>query len=325
MTVPFFRPRRLRDNALLREAIAETIVRTDNLMLPMFVADIRSDHEIQAMPGVMQRNVDSVAAEVERLVERGLRSYILFGVPQKKDAKASGAVDPDGVVPRAIKAIRKRVGDAAFIATDVCVCSYTDHGHCGVIKNEHLDNDESIELLAQMALCHVRAGANMVAPSDMMDGRVRRIRELLDEDDRVHTPIMSYAIKYASALYGPFRNVADSAPKFGDRRGYQMDFRNRKDAVREALLDAEEGADIIMVKPGVAYLDIIHQIAEVCDLPLAAYQVSGEYSMVRYAAEANAIDEPAVVCELWTSLRRAGANIILTYHAAAAVDHGWLG
>jgi len=326
MTGPFFRPRRLRDNPLLREAIAETIVRPDNLMLPMFVADVAEDHEIKAMPGVMQRGVDSLAAEVERLVERGLRSYILFGVPDQKDPKASGAVDPDGVVPRAIKAIRKRVGDAAFIATDVCVCSYTDHGHCGVIhnENEQLDNDESIELLAQMALTHARAGANMVAPSDMMDGRVRHIRETLDDDGRVHTPIMSYAVKYASALYGPFRHAADSAPKFGDRRGYQMDFRNRKDAVREALLDAEEGADVIMVKPGIAYLDIIRDLREVCDLPLAAYQVSGEYSMIRYAAAADAIDEAGVVCELWTSLRRAGATIILTYHAADAVDHGWL-
>lgn len=324
MSKPYYRPRRLRGNPILRDAVAEVSVGLDNLMLPMFVADIDSAHEIQAMPGVEQRNVNGLAAEVERLVERGVRSFILFGVPGHKDQEASGATDPDGVVPRAIAAIRERVGDAAFVATDVCVCSYTDHGHCGVVVNDRLDNDASLELIATMARNHARSGADMVAPSDMMDGRVRRIREILDEDGLSHVPIMSYAVKYASSLYGPFRHAADSAPKFGDRRGYQMDFRNRKDALREARLDAEEGADILMVKPGLAYLDILRDLSEATDLPLAAYQVSGEYAMIRYAAMAGALDEPAVVRELWLALRRAGANLILTYHAAAAADHGWV-
>ena len=324
MTVPYLRPRRLRDNALLRDAIAETTIHADNLMLPMFVADVDEDHEIKAMPGVVQRNVESITREIASLVEKGLKSYILFGVPDKKDSGATGAYAEDSVVARAIRSVRKEVGDAALIATDVCVCSYTDHGHCGVIKNKRLDNDASIDLLAKMALAHAEAGADMVAPSDMMDGRVRRIREVLDEHELSHIPIMSYAVKYASAFYGPFRHAADSAPKFGDRRGYQMDFRNRKDAIREALLDIEEGADIVMVKPGIAYLDILSDLYDIVEVPLAAYQVSGEYSMIRYAALADAIDEAAVVREQWHAFRRAGANIILTYHADQAVKQGWL-
>lgn len=317
------RPRRLRDNALLREAIAETTLLQQHLMLPMFVTEAKDAQEIAGMPGVLRHSIDGLVREVERLVELGQRSFILFGVPDKKDTHAAGAYDPNGVVPKTIAAIKKAVGDAAFICTDVCVCSYTDTGHCGVMQGERVDNDSSVEILAQMALAHVQAGADMVAPSDMMDGRVARIRETLDENDLCHVPIMSYAVKYASSLYGPFRHAADSSPKFGDRRGYQMDFRNRQDAVREALLDVEEGADLLMVKPGIAYLDILRDLREATRLPLAIYQVSGEYAMVRYAALANAIDEPRVVRELWTGMRRAGANLILTYHAAMAAEQRW--
>jgi len=324
MSIPFYRPRRLRMNGFLREAVAETQVFKHNLMLPLFVADNDKPEPIGAMPGVSQHSIQSLCDEIEGLVEKGLRSYILFGVPPKKDPKAAGATDPDGIVPRAIRAVRERVGKEAFIATDVCLCSYTDTGHCGVIENEDVANDPSVELLALTALAHAQAGADMVAPSDMMDGRVQRIRETLDEHSLSHIPLMSYAVKYASALYGPFRHAADSAPQFGDRRGYQMDFRNRREAVREALLDAEEGADILMVKPGLAYLDILSDLREATELPLAAYQVSGEYSMIRFAAQADAIDEAKVVRELWTSFRRAGAQIILTYHAAEAVRQGWL-
>ena len=269
MTTPYYRPRRLRGHGVLREAISETHVGPQHLMLPMFVADIDADRDIQAMPGVKQHTIQQSAVQVERAVEKGVRSFILFGVPDHKDAQGTAAVDPEGVVPQAIAAIRERVGSAAFIATDVCLCSYTNHGHCGVFKGEQLDNDASIELLAAMALTHARAGADLVAPSDMMDGRVRRIREVLDEDGYAAVPIMSYAVKYASSLYGPFRHAADSAPKFGDRRGYQMDFRNRKEAVREALLDVDEGADLLMVKPGTAYLDILRDLSETCQLPLA--------------------------------------------------------
>jgi porphobilinogen synthase len=324
MTVPFQRPRRLRDNAILRNAISETQVRAENLMLPMFVADIKEDREIQGMPGVHQRGIDSLTKEVASLVEAGVKSFILFGLPEGKDAKASHATRDDSVVSRAIRALKKEVGSAALICTDVCVCSYTDTGHCGIIRDERLDNDASIEVIADMALAHARAGADMVAPSDMMDGRVRRIREKLDAAGLPHTPIMSYSVKYASSLYGPFRHAADSAPKFGDRRGYQMDFRNARDARREAKLDVEEGADLVMVKPGLAYLDILRDLSQLVDIPLAAYQVSGEYSMIKYAAQANAIDEAAVVRELWHSFRRAGASLILTYHAGEALRRGWL-
>jgi porphobilinogen synthase len=324
MQPPFFRPRRLRDSAILRDAVAEFTVGPQHLMYPMFVADMDKPHDVQAMPGILKYPVPDLVREVEQLVERGLKSFILFGTPDKKDGAASAAYDPNGVVPRAIRAIKKAVGDRAFVCTDVCVCSYTDTGHCGVIHDGRLDNDKSIDVIARMALAHAEAGADMVAPSDMMDGRVGRIRETLDLKGLSHVPIMSYAIKYASSFYGPFRHAADSAPKFGDRRGYQMDFRNRHDAMREALLDEQEGADVLMVKPGIAYLDILKDLRDRTELPLSAYQVSGEYSMIRYAAMADAIDERAIVREMWTAFRRAGANFILTYHAAVAVREGWL-
>ncbi len=330
--IPYHRPRRLRGSGILRDAISETRVGLNNLMYPMFVADLPQGtrKEIQCMPGVFQHSPDTLAQSIAELSDKGLRSFMLFGVPEKKDAEASGATAKDGIIPRALQAARKSAGDKVFLCTDVCLCSYTDTGHCGVThelpngRGLDIHNDLSIALLADTALAHAQAGADMVAPSDMMDGRIAAIRERLDDNALSHIPIMSYAIKYASSMYGPFRHAADSAPQFGDRRSYQMDFRNRRDARREAELDIEEGADILMVKPGIAYLDILAELNDHSDLPLAMYQVSGEYAMIRYAAEANAIDEQGVVLETWTGMRRAGANIILTYHAAMAAEQEWL-
>jgi porphobilinogen synthase len=325
MTTPYFRPRRLRDNPILRDAIAETRVALEHLVYPMFVADLAAPHPVTTMPGVVKYPIAALVAEVEALVDCGLRSFILFGTPDHKDSQATPATAKDGVVPRALRAIRKAVGNRALIATDVCLCSYTDSGHCGVLDAAgRVDNDASIELIAQTALAHAEAGADLIAPSDMMDGRIGRIRERLDRHGLTHVPIMSYAVKYASSLYGPFREAADCAPAVGDRRGYQMDFRNRRDALREAQLDEQEGADILMVKPGISHLDILRDLREATCLPLAAYQVSGEYAMIRYAAMAGAIDERAVAHELWTAMRRAGASLILTYHAAMAAREKWL-
>lgn len=328
--LPYHRPRRLRGNPVLRDAISETRIGLDNLMYPIFVADLApgTKRPVQCMPGVFQHSLDSLAQTIAGLTQKGVRSFMLFGVPPEKDAQASGATSKDGIVPRALRAVRDKVGDAAFLCTDVCLCSYTDHGHCGVLQEvggtPQVHNDLSLELLADTALAHAEAGADMVAPSDMMDGRIAAIRQRLDDHDLTHVPVMSYAIKYASSMYGPFRHAADSAPKVGDRRSYQMDFRNRTEALREASLDIDEGADILLVKPGLAYLDILADLREECDVPLAMYQVSGEYSMIRYAAAADAIDERGVVLETWTAMRRAGATIILTYHAAMAAEKGWL-
>ncbi|MBN1959693.1 MAG: porphobilinogen synthase [Deltaproteobacteria bacterium] len=324
MTAPFLRPRRLRENTILRNAITETYIRPEHLIYPMFVGDIDTPYEIKGMPGITKYPINELVNEIEKLVSCGLKSFLIFGTPNNKDAIASAAIEHHGVVPKALRAIRKAIGNAALIATDVCLCSYTDSGHCGIIKDGRVDNDSSIDIIAQMALTHAQAGADLVAPSDMMDGRVRCIRELLDANNFSHTPIMSYAVKYASNLYGPFRNAADSTPAFGDRRGYQLDYHNRRDAIREAILDEQEGADILMVKPGVTYLDIIRDLYEHTNLPIAAYQVSGEYAMIRYAAINNAIDERGVVNETWTAMRRAGAQLILSYHAAIAIQENWL-
>jgi porphobilinogen synthase len=324
MTVPYFRPRRLRDSHLLREALAETHVALRHLMLPLFVADIPKSRDIKGMPDVQQHPIAKLVDEVGELSHLGVTSFILFGIPDAKDSNGKGAVDDNGVVPRAVRALKEAYSDRVFICTDVCVCAYTDHGHCGVMRGERIDNDASIEVLARMALTHARAGADMVAPSDMMDGRVRRLREVLDAEQLSHVPIMSYAVKYASGLYGPFRHAQDSIPKVGDRRGYQMDVRNRKEALREALLDVDEGADLLMVKPGIAYLDILRDLSEATTAPLAAYQVSGEYAMLKYGALAGSIDEQRVVHELWIAMRRAGASIILTYHAAQAARNAWI-
>jgi porphobilinogen synthase len=308
----------------MRDTVAETSVRHAHLMQPLFVAESPKPGDIPGMPGVAQLGVDGLVREISQLVELGQKSFILFGVPDKKDARAAGAHDPQGIVPRALRAVRSAVGKEAYLATDVCLCSYTDTGHCGVMAGERIDNDASIDILGKVAVAHVEAGADMVAPSDMMDFRVGAIRRALDAAGKPYVPIMSYAVKYASSLYGPFRAAADSAPKLGDRKGYQMDVRNRREALREALLDADEGADMLMVKPGLAYLDILRDLREATELPLAAYQVSGEYAMIRYAAQAGALDERAVVRELWLAFRRAGASLILTYHAAIAAREKWL-
>lgn len=325
MSAPTRRPRRLRGSYLLRETTAETTVSSNHLMWPLFVADGPERSDIRGMPGIERYNIEGLLRRVERALELGLRRFILFGVPEEKSPQARGAVRSDGIVPRAVRALKERFADAALIATDVCLCSYTDTGHCGLVDaSGDVLNDASVEILAASARVHAEAGADMVAPSDMMDGRVAQIRSVLDEHGYVHVPILSYAVKYASKLYGPFRHAADSAPQFGDRRGYQMDVRNRREALQEALLDVEEGADMLMVKPGLAYLDILRDLHDATRVPLAAYQVSGEYSMLRYAAAAGAIDEAGATLETWIAMRRAGAQLILTYHAAQALEEGWL-
>jgi porphobilinogen synthase len=270
------------------------------------------------MPGVFHLSVDSLVKEAEEVRDLGIPSILLFGIPEKKDEVGSGAYGKDGIVQRAVRELKKNVSDL-LVVTDVCMCEYTSHGHCGVIKDGDVDNDSTLDLLARTALSHAEAGADMVAPSDMMDGRVGAIRERLDENGFSHIPIMSYAAKYASSFYGPFRDAAHSAPQFGDRRSYQMDPANKREAIREISLDVEEGADIIMVKPALAYLDVIRWARKEFDLPLAAYNVSGEYSMIKAAAEKGWLDGDRVMMEVLTSIKRAGADIIITYFAKEAV------
>ena len=323
MNFPQYRPRRLRQNALLRDMVAETQLCADDLVMPLFVrpgAGVR--REISSMPGNCQLSVDELVREVVELRAAGVRAAILFGIPDGKDATGTQAYDNGGIVQQAIRAIKKQVPEFIVI-TDVCLCEYTDHGHCGVLSGERVENDPTLDLLAKMALSHANAGADIVAPSDMMDGRVQKIRSVLDGHSFQHVPIMAYSAKYASAFYGPFREAAESAPKFGDRRSYQMDARNSDEALREVRLDIAEGADIVMVKPALAYLDIIRRVRDEFGYPVAAYNVSGEYSMVKAAAANGWLDEQAVALEILTSIKRAGAGIILTYWAKAAA--GWLG
>jgi porphobilinogen synthase len=282
--------------------------------------------EISAMPGIEHQSVDRLLATVEADLELGIRSVLLFGVPEGADKAPDGrsAFSDAAVVPAAVKALKERFRDDLVVMTDVCLCAYTDHGHCGLIRDGRVDNDATLPQLAMMALAHARAGADVVAPSDMMDGRVGAIRDALDDDDLCHVAIMSYAVKYASAYYGPFREAAHSAPAMGDRRSYQMDARNRREASVEAGLDVDEGADILMVKPALAYLDVVRDLSESFTHPLAVYNVSGEYSMVKAAAERGWVDERAVVLENWHAFRRAGADIIITYHGRQALASGWL-
>ncbi len=318
MLFPEYRPRRTRLHAALRRMVRETRLHPDNLILPLFAIggkDVKNP--IAAMPGHYQLSVDHLAAAALEAYRLGIPAVILFGIPGTKDPMAKAAYDDDGIVQRAVKAVKDKVPEL-LVTTDVCLCAYTDHGHCGVVHQQVIDNDASIELLARTAVSHARAGADMVAPSDMMDGRVAAIRQGLDEAGFENLPIMSYAAKYCSAYYGPFRQAADSAPRFGDRRTYQMDPANAREAVREVMLDMEEGADIVMVKPALAYLDIICRIRQHCDLPLAAYNVSGEFSMIKAAAQMGWIDGTAVMMETLTAIRRAGADMILTYFAMEA-------
>ncbi len=315
MVFPEYRPRRLRKNEALRSLIRETHLNASQLVYPLFIMPGKKiRQEIPSMPGVYRISVDQLGGEVKELLQFGINSVILFGLPEKKDSMGSGAHAKDGIIQRAIKELKQKVPTLTVI-TDVCLCGYTDHGHCGCLINKEVDNDATLEILAKTALSHASAGADIVAPSDMMDGRVAEIRAALDENNFDMIPIMSYAVKYASAFYGPFRDAADCTPQFGDRRSYQMDPANSREALREATLDVDEGADILMVKPAVAYLDIISKLRDEFDLPIAAYHVSGEYAMIKAAAAQGWIDGEKVMYETLLSIKRAGADIILTYFA----------
>ncbi len=318
MFFPTYRARRIRGKEVFRRMVRETSLSVNDLVYPMFATYGRCVRkEVSSMPGIYQQSVDNIVAEAREVRDLGIPAVLLFGIPESKDAVGSPAFREDGVVQEAVRELKKEFPDLAVI-TDVCMCEYTDHGHCGVIKDGDVDNDATLDLLCREALSHVRAGADMVAPSDMMDGRVRAIRETLDTNGFTHVPIMSYAVKYASGFYGPFREAAESAPQFGDRRSYQMDPANRLEAIREAAMDVEEGADIIMVKPGLPYLDIVREVRDEFNLPVAVYNVSGEYSMVKAAARNGWIDEERVVLETMTAFKRAGADLIITYHAKDA-------
>jgi len=320
MLFPDYRPRRLRQNDAFRRMIRETRLSVDDLILPLFaIAGKGVNNPIDSMPGHFQLSIDNLLKTSKKACKLGIPAVMLFGIPDKKDPLATSAYDKDGIVQKATSALKDKIPDLNVI-TDVCLCQYTDHGHCGFVDGQIIDNDASLDLLARTALSHAKAGADMVAPSDMMDGRVAEIRNILDENDLSNIPIMSYAAKYCSAFYGPFRDAADSAPKFGDRRTYQMDPANSLEAIREVTLDIEEGADIIMVKPALPYLDIVCRIREEIDLPLAAYNVSGEYAMIKAADEMGWIDGKKVMMESLTAIKRAGADMILTYFAIEAAQ-----
>jgi len=322
MGFPIQRPRRLRRTATLRRLVRETTVSIDDLVLPLFVVPGSGvEKPVASMPGVFQQSVDRAVDTAVRARDTGLPAVILFGIPPKKDAEGTGAWHDHGEVQRATAAIKKAAPDLLVI-TDVCLCEYTDHGHCGLLSGENVDNDGTLDRLRLAAVSHARAGADIVAPSDMMDGRVGAIRSALDGEGFEDVAILSYAVKYCSGLYGPFRDAAESAPRFGDRRTYQMDPANADEGIREATLDVEEGADIIMVKPAIPYLDVLHRLHERFDVPLAAYQVSGEYSMIKAAAQNGWIDETRVVEETLTSIKRAGADFIITYFALDFAERG---
>jgi porphobilinogen synthase len=322
------RPRRLRGNVTLRKMVRETRMDKSSLIYPMFVTEGRGiRHEIPSMPGQYHYSLDMLPAALEEVAEAGVSSIMLFGIPETKDEQGSSAWAEEGIIQKALAAGKKAVPELYYI-TDVCMCEYTSHGHCGALGGHDVDNDKTLPLLAKTALSHVQAGADMVAPSDMMDGRVAAIRQILDENGHEETPIMSYAVKYASAFYGPFREAADSAPAFGDRKTYQMDYHNVKEGLKEALLDVEEGADLVMVKPALSYLDVIRRVSEQVHVPVAAYSVSGEYAMIKAAAMKGWIDEAAVVCEAAASIYRAGAGVLLSYYAkelAKFMDEGRIG
>ena len=319
------RPRRLRTNAIMREMVAETRVHKEQFMYPMFVTHGKGvNHPIQAMPGISHFSPDTLVTEVESLLKLGINKLLLFGVGEHKDATGTSAYDQSNAVGNGVRALRAAFGNDLFITTDVCLCAYTDHGHCGILHGSSVANDETLDQLAKMAVMHAAAGADIVAPSDMMDGRVMVIRDALDAEGFSNTALMSYSVKFASGYYGPFREAADSAPSFGDRKTYQMDFRNSRESLKEALLDADEGADILMVKPALAYMDVIRSVKESTLLPLACYNVSGEYSMVKAAAEKGWIDEQRIVMENMHAFCRAGADIIITYHAKDICQHNWL-
>ncbi len=315
MSYPTHRPRRLRRNEALRSLVRETRLTAASLIYPMFVCPgTKVRQEVSSMPGVYQQSVDQIVEEAREVESLGIPGIILFGLPETKDPRGVSSLNKQGVVQRAIEAIRK-AKLKLLILTDVCLCEYTDHGHCGIVEDGEVANDATLEILAQQALSHARAGADIVAPSDMMDGRVAAIRKMLDANKFENIAILSYAAKYCSGFYGPFREAAQSAPQFGDRRGYQMDPANAREALKEVKMDLEEGADMVMVKPALAYLDVIRRVRDQFDVPVAAYNVSGEYAMVRAAAQNGWVDEKRVVLEILMGIQRAGADILLTYHA----------
>jgi porphobilinogen synthase len=322
MSFPVHRPRRLRKTGLLRGLVRETRLSVVNFVYPMFVCpgwNVRQ--EVSSMPGVFQQSADRIVEDCREVESLGIPGVILFGLPETKDPRGASSLQKDGVVQRAVEAIRKAKLNLIVI-TDVCLCEYTDHGHCGVIENGQVANDATVEILAEQSLSHGRAGADIIAPSDMMDGRVAAIRKKLDANDFQDLPILSYAAKYCSGFYGPFREAADSTPQFGDRRSYQMDPANAREALKEVALDLEEGADMVMIKPALPYLDIITRVRQEFSVPVAAYNVSGEYSMVKAAARNGWLDEKRAALEILTGIQRAGADIILTYHAKDAAR--WL-
>ncbi len=321
-TFPTVRLRRTRQNEKLRSLVRETHLAIDQLIYPLFIAEgISEPHEVSSMPGINQWPLEYLGREAERIAGLGIPAVLLFGIPTEKDEVGSQAYDSQGIIQQAIRRLKAETPDLLVI-TDVCLCEYTSHGHCGVIHNGYVQNDESLDLLASMALSHVEAGADLVAPSDMMDGRVGAIRRTLDGHGFNSTPIMAYSAKFASGFYGPFREAAGSTPQFGDRRAYQMDPANAREALREVDLDIAEGADIVMVKPAMAYMDVIRQVRDRCNLPIAAYNVSGEFAMIKAAAQNGWIDERRVTMEVLTGIRRAGADMIITYFAPDVV--GWL-
>jgi len=318
MLFPEYRPRRMRRNEALRRMIRETELTAADFILPLFAVEGKGvRNPIPSMPGHYQQSLDHLVKSAKEAADHRIPAVILFGLPDRKDPLGTRAYAKDGIVQKAVRTVKEKVPEMIVI-TDVCLCQYTDHGHCGMLDGDEIDNDASLDLLARTALSHAQAGADMVAPSDMMDGRVAEIRGLLDDNGYSHIPIMAYSAKYCSSFYGPFREAADSAPQFGDRRSYQMDPANAQEAIREATMDVEEGADIIMVKPALAYLDVICRLREEIDLPIAAYSVSGEFAMIKAAAQAGWIDEERVMMETLTAIKRAGANMILTYYAVEA-------
>jgi len=320
-----YRQRRLRKNPIVREMVAETHLSKDMFVYPYFIVPgTQVKHAIASLPGVHHFSVDKLIEDVEIGLRLGVNKIMLFGVGEEKSADAHTAYDGEGLVPRAIKALRNAFGEDIYIVTDVCVCSYTTHGHCGILEHDYVQNDATVEVIAKMALAHATAGADMLAPSDMMDGRVGAIRSVLDENNLVNVAIMSHATKFASSYYGPFREAADCAPSKGDRKAYQMDFRNPKEALREAFLDENEGADILMIKPALAYLDVISRIKQESNLPLACYNVSGEFAMVKAAAEKGWVDEQKIVMETMYAFARAGASVITTYHIRDMVEQKWI-
>lgn len=315
------RSRRLRGSSIFREAVRETKIEKNSLILPIFMIDGHNiRNPISTLENHYHYSVDRVCVDLENHLKRGLNKFLLFGIPEHKDSCGSAAFSEDGIVNRSLREIKKEFGKDIYLISDVCMCEYTDHGHCGILEREDVHNDRTLDFLRRISLSNVNAGADMVAPSDMMDGRIASIRQCLDENSYENVPIMSYSVKYSSAFYGPFREAAHSAPQFGDRRGYQMDFRNTREAVREVQFDEAEGADIIMVKPALSYLDIISKARETTNLPIAAYSVSGEYAMIKAAAKAGLVSERALMLETVTSIYRAGADILISYFCPEIID-----